>query len=131
MHDFLGSFYTPTPLIKSDIINARSLTKIEKILLLLKSKCIYINRKRPNKVFTMCVLLILWDISIRYRPRFLDQVGHQTMSAHIENKHFFTKSCHRQAYPNYEQPPRSSSKFAKFVLVDQLLQVKFIENFDF
>ena len=25
----------------------------------------------------------------RYRPRFFDQVGHQTMSAYIENKHFF------------------------------------------
>ena len=23
---------------------------------------------------------------------------------HIENKHFFTKSCHRQTYQNYEQP---------------------------
>ena len=26
------------------------------------------------------------------------------MSAYIENKHFFTKSCHRQTYQNYEQP---------------------------
>ena len=40
----------------------------------------------------------------RYRPRFFDQVGHQTTSAYIENKHFFTKSCHRQTYQNYEQP---------------------------
>ena len=44
---------------------------------------------------------------IRYRPRFFDQVGHQTTSAYIENKHFFTKSCHRQTYQNYEQPPQS------------------------
>ena len=43
----------------------------------------------------------------RYRPRFFDQVGHQTTSAYIENKHFFTKSCHRQTYQNYEQPPQS------------------------
>ena len=24
------------------------------------------------------------------------------------NKHFFTKSCHRQTYQNYEQPPQTS-----------------------
>ena len=40
---------------------------------------------------------------------FVDQVVHQTMSAaYIENKHFFTKSCHRQTYQNYEQPPQRS-----------------------
>ena len=27
------------------------------------------------------------------------------MYAYIRNKHFFTKSCHRQTYQNYEQPP--------------------------
>ena len=43
----------------------------------------------------------------RYRPRFFDQVGHQTTSAYIENKHFFTKSSHRQTYQSYEQPPQS------------------------
>ena len=47
------------------------------------------------------------NLCIRYRPRFFDQVGHETMSAYIENKHFFTKSCHRQTYQNYEQPPQS------------------------
>ena len=36
---------------------------------------------------------------IRVRPRFFDQVGHQTINAPIGNKHFFT-----QAYQNYEQP---------------------------
>jgi hypothetical protein len=35
--------------------------------------------------------------------RFFDQVGHQTTYAYIGNKHFFTKSCHRQTYQNYEQ----------------------------
>ena len=44
---------------------------------------------------------------LRYPPRFFDQVGHQTTPAFIENKHFFTKSCHRQTYQNYEQPPQS------------------------
>ena len=44
-----------------------------------------------------------WAISNRYRPRFFDQVGHETMYASSRNKHFFTKSCHRQTYQNYEQ----------------------------
>ena len=43
----------------------------------------------------------------RVRPRFFDQVGHETMCASRGNKHFFTKSCHRQTYQNYEQPPQS------------------------
>ena len=49
----------------------------------------------------------LIHMSNRYRPRFFDQVGHQTMSAYIENKHLFTKSCHHQTYQNYEQPTQS------------------------
>ena len=48
-----------------------------------------------------------YRVEVRVRPRFFDQVGHQTMSACIENKHFFTKPCHRQNYQNYEQPPQS------------------------
>ena len=39
----------------------------------------------------------------RVRPRFFDQGGHEAMYASSENKHFFTKSCHRQTYQNYEQ----------------------------
>ena len=39
----------------------------------------------------------------RVRPNFFfDQVGHETMNASSGNKHFFTKSCHRQTYQNYE-----------------------------
>ena len=45
--------------------------------------------------------------SYRYRPRSFNQVGHQTTSVHVENKHFFTKSCQRQTFQNYEQPPQS------------------------
>ena len=41
---------------------------------------------------------------LRDRPRFFDQVGHQTTNASIENKHFFTKYCHFLIYQNYEQP---------------------------
>ena len=39
----------------------------------------------------------------RVRPRFFDQVGHETMYASSGNKHFFTKSCHHQTCQNYEQ----------------------------
>ena len=48
------------------------------------------------------------DLYIRVRPRFFDQVGHETMYASSGNKHFFTKSCHHQTYQNYEQPPQTS-----------------------
>jgi hypothetical protein len=40
---------------------------------------------------------------VRVRPRFFDQVGHETMYTSSGNKHFFTKSCHHQTYQNYEQ----------------------------
>ena len=39
-------------------------------------------------------------IETRVRPRFFDQVGHETMYASSGNKH-------RQTYQNYEQPPRT------------------------
>ena len=42
-------------------------------------------------------------LHIRVRPRFFDQVGHETMYASSGNKHFFIKSCHHQTYQNYEQ----------------------------
>ena len=44
-----------------------------------------------------------YSILNRVRPRFFDQVGHETMYASSGNKHFFTKSCHPQTYQNYEQ----------------------------
>ena len=46
--------------------------------------------------FRVCV------ISLRVRPRFFDQVGHETIYASSGNKHFFIKSCHCQTYQNYE-----------------------------
>ena len=39
----------------------------------------------------------------RDSPKFFYQVGHQTTYALVENKHFFTKSCHCQIYQDYEQ----------------------------
>ena len=58
-------------------------------------------------------------LGTRYRPRFFDQVGHQTTSAYIENKHFFTKSCHRQTYQNYEQPPQCLHYLSFFGIKNQ------------
>ena len=43
------------------------------------------------------------DIPGRVRPRFFDQVGLETTYASSKNKYFFTKSCDRQTYQNYEQ----------------------------
>ena len=42
-------------------------------------------------------------MNTRVRPRFFDQVGHETMYASSGNKYFFTKSRHCQTYQNYEQ----------------------------
>ena len=57
------------------------------------------------------------DLHNRYHPRFFDQIGHQTTSACIENKHFFTKSCHCQTYQPTKNGPifrkQSTSKFSK------------------
>ena len=49
---------------------------------------------------------------VRYRPRFFDQVGHQTTyDASMGNKHFITKYCHRQTYQNYVQSRQKLGTF--------------------
>ena len=48
-------------------------------------------------------VVLIGDLDIRVRPRFFDQVGHETMYASSGNKHFFTKSCHHQTNQDYEQ----------------------------
>ena len=60
-------------------------------------------RHTTYKLQIICVVCLY----IRYCPRLSNQVEHQTTSAYFENKYFFTKSCHRQTYQNYEQPPQS------------------------
>ena len=50
-------------------------------------------------------------LKTRVRPRFFNQVGYETMYASSGNKHFFTKSCHRQTYQNYEQPRTSQNSY--------------------
>ena len=53
----------------------------------------------------------------RDRPRFFDQVGHQTTNVSIGSKYFFTKQCHHQTYQNYE---KSWQKLGTF-LVNKVL----------
>ena len=55
--------------------------------------------------FAHYIFLLSKDCMVRNRPRFFEQVGYETMFVSSENKHFFTKSCHRQTYQIYEQPP--------------------------
>ena len=64
-------------------------------------------------------------MKIRDRPRFFDQVGHQTTCAYIGKKHFFTKSCHRQTYQNYEQPHQ---KIVKFILSKTFFSIENQQN---
>ena len=63
---------------------------------------------------------------IRVRPRFFDQVGHETMYASSGNKYVFTKSCHCQTHQNYEQPPRTSQNL---YIQSHLSVLKWVESF--
>ena len=56
-------------------------------------------------------------MEVRVRPRFFDQVGHETMYASSENKHFFTKSCHPKLLTTL-------SNFAKIVLSKSFFGIK-------
>ena len=71
--------------------------------------------------YTLCLACML----NRYRLRFFDQVGHQTTYASIENKHFITKSCHRQTYQSYEQHPQSLQNlfFQSLFLASKISQI--------
>ena len=43
------------------------------------------------QIFLKSHWFAMGEMSTRDRPRFFDQVGHQTTNASIGNKHFFTK----------------------------------------
>ena len=64
-----------------------------------------------------------FDRDIRVPSRFFDQVGHKTLYASSGNKHFFTKSCLRQTYQNYEQPTQTSenSNLSKKIFYEEYL----------
>ena len=62
----------------------------------------YFRMEHPN-IFLHALSGQTEYIVTRVRPRFFDQIGHKTMYASSGNKHFFTKSCHRHTYQNYEQ----------------------------
>ena len=61
-----------------------------------RSHCLW-RRRRTFESFKV------GDLEGRVRPRFFNQVGHETRYVSSGNKHFFTKSCHCQTYQNYEQ----------------------------
>ena len=58
-----------------------------------------------------CLNNLMHIVLSRVRPRFFDQVGHQTTNAPTGNKYFFTKYRHRQAYQNYEQSRKKLGTF--------------------
>ena len=57
--------------------------------------CLQLNGLTYETIFTNKCYYIFdiasMDLLIRYRPRFFDQVGHQTTYASMGNRHFFTK----------------------------------------
>ena len=61
----------------------------------------------------------------RVHPKFFDRVRHETMYESSGNKHFFTTSCHRQTYQNYEQPPKTSqnSDFQSYCSLSKIDQI--------
>ena len=78
-------------------------------------------RQTPSKTF------VSWKgLESRYRQRFFVQVGHETTYASSEDKHFFTKQCHRQTYQNYEQPPRISQSRVLVLKIGQIFPKKMI-----
>ena len=77
------------------------------------------------QIFTDKLHICVVCLYIRYRPRLFNQVGYQTTCAYIENKHFFTKSCHRPTCQNYEQPPQSLQNlyFQSHFLVSKIKRI--------
>ena len=73
----------------------------------------------------------------RYLLRFFDWGAHETMYAHIGNKHFFTKSCHCQTYQNskisWQKMPISDfqSDFSMSKIIRIFLKKIFIEEYQF
>ena len=57
--------------------------------------------KGINNQLIVCRRFPIYSLPTRVRPRFFDQVGHETMYASSGYKHFFTKSCNHQTYQNY------------------------------
>ena len=82
-----------------------SIGEIDSIFFEVLLKCICVL-KDQNVLHNLC------GRYSRYRPRFFDQVGHQTKYAIIGKRHFVTLSHNRQPYQNYEQ---SWQKFGIFV----------------
>ena len=60
---------------------------------------------QPEKAICEAVTLVRMRLLARDRSRFF-WLNWASKQVCIGNKHFFSKSCHRQTYKNYEQPPQ-------------------------
>ena len=63
------------------------------------------NNHRSGLIWVSRIPTYVVYLHNRYRQRFFDCDGHETMYASSGKKHYFTKSCHQQIYQNYGQPP--------------------------
>ena len=106
-----GNAISPPSLARAGLSLSRSQSLLEKLLL----KCKHARRTRHSQYSSSGV-----------RPRFFDQVGHETMYASIANKHFFTKSCHHQTYQNYEQSQQKSGTILENKVC--ILKIKIFKN---
>ena len=66
-------------------------------------------------------------ICIKYRPRFFDQVGHQTTYASIRKRHLDISS-NRQTYQNYDQ---CRQKIGHVFRKESALKIKVVKKFHF
>ena len=73
--------------------------------------CIILFKDQGSELLRKNTLFLKYSTFIRYRPRFFDQVGHQTTYASIGKRHFFTISCFRQTYQKYEQSQQNLGTF--------------------
>ena len=97
-----------------------------------------------SKIFALPDTLLIRD-----RPRFFDQVGHQTTNASIGNKHFFTNNdfvrltkimnnlvkdlkilSFKVNFKCLKLVESFHKKFCEEYLIRRLILMKFFENFD-
>ena len=128
----MKNIQTHTSLISTRIIS--NSTKVARINQNLQNRNVIVCRLACYLVLCVenfvciCVRIPTWGMYCRYRPRFFDQVGHQTTYASIGNRYFFIVSCHHQTYQNYEQ---SQQKLGTHLENKVLWKSKFSKNFLF
>ena len=70
-----------------------------------KNLCSDPKKKKLDEMFVspFQLAILAQQSKVRYHSRFFVQPGHETTCASSVNKHFFTISCQRQTYQNYEE----------------------------